>query len=268
MCVIALIPREKPVSQEDLQKCWNRNPDGAGYMFAHGGKITVRKFMAWAAFIEQFQRDHAVLGPVADFVLHFRIATSGLIDLANAHPFKAGPDHAFVHNGVLGQGQGDKSDTHLFRDRIAEPLFRKFPQALELETLTELIKGYIGTYNKMVFLRKDGLYRIVNESAGTWKDGLWFSNTSWSYEYKGSYSAPANTVPYGPWREWDKGSKKKDKGEKNNCHVKEREKQFKKCAWCPTLTSADHGLCFRCYKEELNDPFHASDKLPGPDIGA
>ena len=243
MCVIAVIPKGKPVDQADLKKCWNRNPDSAGYVFSSEGSLLIKRFLEWEPFIKHFVKDFEKSSLVSNFLVHFRIATSGGVNLDNCHPFSVNRDHAVVHNGVLGPGKGKKSDTHLFRDEILTPLFSRNPKVLEDQVTMELLRRALGSSNKMVFMRRDGKYKIVNEAGGTWKAGLWYSNTHWDY------TPP--TMGYYKKGYWEKDHKAVSR--------------FKKCFWCTTLTSNPDGFCNRCYNENnaYSDPFFASDKYPG-----
>lgn len=52
-------------------------------------------------------------------IWHYRLATSGKVDKNNIHPFPiCGGDYLLYHNGVLGSGLGDKSDTHALADLL------------------------------------------------------------------------------------------------------------------------------------------------------
>ncbi|NDB59608.1 hypothetical protein EB001_14345, partial [bacterium] len=79
-------------------------------------------------------------------------------------------------------------------ETILRPLVNKWGNlALFQDPIVELIESRIG-YSKLVFLDRHGNHKIMNESKGTWDDGVWFSNTS----YK-PYVAPATTSVSG----WD-----------------------------------------------------------------
>jgi len=43
MCIIAIQPKTKKISNSILKNCWDNNDDGAGIMYAIDGKIIVRK---------------------------------------------------------------------------------------------------------------------------------------------------------------------------------------------------------------------------------
>lgn len=52
-------------------------------------------------------------------IWHYRFATSGKVDKSNIHPFPiCGGEYLLYHNGVLGEGLGDKSDTHALADML------------------------------------------------------------------------------------------------------------------------------------------------------
>jgi len=120
--------------KEVLRKCWNTNSQGAG--FAHfdekaemwqvqKGHMSWKKF--WRAFNHmQFQKTDAV-------IIHFRISTSGKRthpDCTHPYPVSFEEDelneHTYetecitMHNGVVGPGDGDLSDTQVaIRDHVS-----------------------------------------------------------------------------------------------------------------------------------------------------
>lgn len=62
---------------------------------------------------------------IGDFAIwHFRIASSGVIDVTNVHPFPVCKGQWLLyHNGVLGVGLGDKSDTQALADLLYDSPF-------------------------------------------------------------------------------------------------------------------------------------------------
>jgi len=115
--------------------------------------------------------------PDTPFLIHFRIATHGTVDLYNCHPFIVDSEHSFIHNGVIaGMSATDKndnrSDTRIFNDTI----LRKLPIGWEKnEAIVSMIESRIGI-SKLCLLSIDGTVTIFNEEKGHWKDGIWFSN--------------------------------------------------------------------------------------------
>lgn len=125
--------------------------------------------------LKEYRADVAV-NPTVPFLIHFRISTSGLIDGDNTHPHRVRDDMVMAHNGhITGYGDKEKSDTLEF----VELILKGMPARWEEDPIqTHLIERYINR-DKLVLLRGDGEYVILNEEAGVWKDKLWFSNKSY-----------------------------------------------------------------------------------------
>ncbi len=203
MCVIIYLPKEKAVTNADLRRCHKANPDSVGYMFTSEGKLQIKRFLTFRPFLQELRLDLKQYGRTSDFAIHFRIATSGKVDIDNCHPFKINADHGFVHNGVIsGWGTGVCSDTNEFRTKILSPLAKANPKFMDCASTEELVRGYVGTYNKMVFMRKDGEAWILNANQGTWDRGVWFSNTYWRYEHVSTYGGYGAEDGFGHYDSW------------------------------------------------------------------
>lgn len=113
------------------------------------------------------------------FLIHFRIATHGTVDTFNCHPFFINKNLTFIHNGIISGIGTDKlmSDTQLFNEKILKKLPKDFYKKEEYKLLIE--KFIVGS--KLITLDINGDVAIFNESSGHWKDGVWFSNNSYSY---------------------------------------------------------------------------------------
>ena len=126
MCVICYKPRGiKMPSDKTIETMFLRNPDGAGFMFYRGGSICWRKgFFTLHDFMKALRDEWF---KTSDMVaMHFRIATSGGLDERFCHPFPVSPWYAdlvateghakavFMHNGIIGAGTRDMSDTMLY----------------------------------------------------------------------------------------------------------------------------------------------------------
>ena len=184
MCVAVLKPKDSSIDDKTLEKCWESNPDGGGFMYVNNDKIIISKEQDSFKKYKTLYRKHESLIDT-DFILHFRIATSGLIDLANTHPHKVNNDVYMVHNGVIDRCadvNSKISDTMKFCKFISN-LPNNFTGN---KSMIELITGYIGT-DKMIFLNRNGDIKIVNENKGIWKDGNWYSNGNWDYTRKKWY---------------------------------------------------------------------------------
>lgn len=87
MCVAVIKPIGADLPTEiELRNCFVNNPHGAGYMFLNNGMLHIKKgFMDFDSFYksfcdENFSKDDPIF-------IHFRIATHGLVDEGNTHPF-------------------------------------------------------------------------------------------------------------------------------------------------------------------------------------
>ncbi len=190
MCIIAAKLAHAQHPTEDMLKAmWNKNPDGAGFAYPNvDGDITIIKgLMTYNDFRAALEPLLAV--PTAFYLLHFRIATHGLRDGTMTHPFWAKENKlAICHNGILPYStilddKDPRSDTAAF----TEDILSKLPEGWHLsEAWHHIIEEYMGRYNKIAIIEKEGIV-LMNRSA--WvedKDtGLIFSNSSYV-----TYKAP------------------------------------------------------------------------------
>lgn len=198
MCVIIVKPQNSRVKYKVLEKCFARNPDGAGIMFPKDGKVVIVKgMMAWEEYREKIQKLNTIYKltelPV---VFHFRIKSVGEKTAQYTHPFRISPSLAYCHNGTIIKIKTNKkgeSDTSAFNRLI---LRRLRDDVFNSQAIKYLIEGYIGT-DKMVFMNGKGDIIIFNEKAGTQRGKLWFSNCSWEYEPPAQRYAPVNYANYG-----------------------------------------------------------------------
>lgn len=196
MCVIVVKEAGVPVPKNEvLRDCFQHNGDGAGFAFARGGQVYIRKgFMTWRSFRKGLRRER--LTDQDSVMYHFRIATAGLKSPENTHPFPVTSsekllssrwiktDCAVAHNGILyREGEGEKSDTFIFvRDVLALPEAK-----LHVRAMDEGIIRFLADGGKFAFLYGTG------ECVRTGRDwdeenGLYFSNMyhdwssrMWSY---------------------------------------------------------------------------------------
>lgn len=191
MCVILVKERGIELPTKDvLKSCWKRNPDGAGFMFNDCDKVVIMKgFMTFEEFYLRLQTANEFYHlKEKGLVIHFRIATSGLKDKGNCHPYPISNDNldlrksfittelGIAHNGIIRSYNGkDKilNDTQLF---IKNDLFelnsldKKFYKNVIFQSMIErLIDG-----SRLVFLNEKG--EIIK--LGNWfRDGnYYFSN--------------------------------------------------------------------------------------------
>lgn len=175
----------------DLKKCWDHNPDGAGMCFPVGdGSIEIHKgFMTWQEFENAFNVLRVDQMKDVPVFFHFRIATAGLVDGGNTHPFPVTGQRdalrlidckckfAMIHNGMLPiqSSDGILSDTMELSLRIAKCHLLK-----DMRAAAGLLRDLIGS-NKLAFMNAAGDVELV----GDWipdneeNPGVWYSNELW-----------------------------------------------------------------------------------------
>jgi hypothetical protein len=183
MCLIAYqTPGSLPLAESVFRNGWEHNPHGAGYMFVRSGELVIRKpFRKLRELHKAYLADHAECGASSPFVLHFRYATHGSRTEENTHPHSlANGSVGMVHNGILDFEpplDSDISDTMWFCKTV---LAFRHPQDYVNETFRDILAAMIGPFNKLVFLDNRGVVSIVNESAGLWDGGTWYSNNTYA----------------------------------------------------------------------------------------
>ena len=208
MCIAIMKSANKKISKSTLRRCYDANPDGAGFMYAEDKQLVVNKgYFTFKEFYKEYKPhgDKQVL-------IHFRIKTHGPIDKDNCHPFLVNSGLGFIHNGIIsGYGSNTKSDTIEFNESILQKIVSKHGNnSLFDDPMVELIENVIG-YSKLVFLDRHGNYTIMNEKKGNWNDGVWYSNMSWkkpepvkhtnylTYPYQRQANLPSNHHKVGDW---------------------------------------------------------------------
>jgi len=181
MCIAILNTPNVTFPKALISTCWDNNGDGAGLIYTGGGSLYVHKELD---SVDEFYNKYIDVRrrfPKSKIVLHFRIGTSGGINLDNCHPFSVSKNLAFVHNGIISELNGinpKKSDTNLFNEFVLQHLPANFTAN---PALMSVIEKYIGS-SKLIFLDKDNEATIVNESLGvedTKYPNCWFSNSTY-----------------------------------------------------------------------------------------
>jgi hypothetical protein len=192
MCIIIVKPVNKVINERLAEYCWNKNKDGAGFVFSDNNRLRIYKHVGenfydfWKLYnryvrSKNKEKNHTV-------IMHFRIATHGSIEKMNCHPFRINQELCFAHNGVIVgitvPKDSKKSDTNLFND-----LLKKLPSGwTKNKTTVQLVQHFIGSNSKLAFMDNDGEMAIFNEARGDWDEdtGLWFSNLNykgWDFVY-------------------------------------------------------------------------------------
>ena len=194
MCIIVYKPENvKMPDYETLKNCFNNNEDGAGYMFAHNGKVHIIKgLMFFGGFIKSLNHTVAKYGSDRAYVLHFRWSTQGGVRRDCTHPFplsknmndlrklKTECDIGIAHNGIIDLTTSYQkfltySDTMEFITEylsliIKGPLYYKNADKLKLiEKLTD---------SKLAILDGQGHCELLG---GKWTEdrGVFYSNDSY-----------------------------------------------------------------------------------------
>lgn len=196
MCLLILKMPGFDLKDDDMERAFNRNDDGAGFGFYREGETFYlhKGFMEFEAFRAAYRE---FVRKEDKAIVHFRIGTQGAKNEANCHPHWIGGDWMMGHNGVIGDVtiKADESDTVAFARDELMPFMKMSPikatnkHKLLDPIVLEKLEARIGSYNKLVFLSREGEHKIINEKAGHWLDGNWYSNCS----YKKATVAPAAT---------------------------------------------------------------------------
>lgn len=213
MCII--VAKEMSIempSEETLRRCFQTNSDGAGFMWADGKVVRIRKgFMKFEDFMDALdqeipweeQKDTSI-------VMHFRIATHGKVQPGCCHPFPLCDDKTkmlststksrfgVAHNGVIaGRTTNDNwSDTMDFIAYVMTPLMRMNPSFMHNSNALDLLEGACDS--KLAIMDNSGEIATVGHFYE--EGGVLYSNTSylrtwWNYSSYESF-----------WdRAWDRG---------------------------------------------------------------
>jgi hypothetical protein len=147
--------------------------------------MVIRKFEDVKELIPAYESDAERYGDGTAFVVHFRIMTHGMISKRNTHPHTMRDGGALIHNGMIDIPElpAGESDSRYF----AREIIGAMPGGWMYDPiLIAMVERYIGLNNKVVMLWPDGSHLILNEGEGHWRDGVWYSNRSYSYDYSAS----------------------------------------------------------------------------------
>lgn len=186
MCIAVLKPPKIEIDEKTLNLCWIHNSDGAGFAYVRNKRVEISKgHMTLQAFKEAYLATFA-RNKNSPFLIHFRIRTDGARNEENTHPFELACGGALIHNGVIsGTGAKDQgaSDTALF--------VQKYGKVLTFDNISahkKAIESAVG-WNKLVTLYPDKSYQIINEVAGYWHDGAWYSNKTFEPKPSAVYNS-------------------------------------------------------------------------------
>lgn len=203
MCVAIYKPVGLKLDEDTLFNCFIKNPDGCGFAYTTGTELVVFKTMDYPTFLEEYEKCYEQYGETSPFIIHFRIATHGTVDIFNCHPFIVDNDHVFIHNGVISNvpscAEKKKSDTQVFNELILQNLPADW---FENTAIKYLLEDFI-SFSKIVVMNLKGEVLILNEAKGTWVDGVWFSNTLWKQTSIWEDISRGNYAKAGGDDDWD-----------------------------------------------------------------
>lgn len=117
------------------------------------------------------------------YTVHFRMATHGVIDVNNAHPFDIGNDLLLFHNGIahgFTRGPRTCSDTANLAKFLRNKPWRVIHKTLSSETTSRFM------VTRGASVRKFGKWNKVDGVLAS--NGLIHSLTPWSDNYADSYA--------------------------------------------------------------------------------
>lgn len=256
MCIAILNTKQTTLKKQLLRNCWENNGDGAGILYINNdNKLEFFKEMNdFNKFYDKYIDVRKKYGK-RNMVLHFRISTHGKVNTTNCHPFLVNDSLGFVHNGMIYDvpTSTEFSDTYMFNESI----LKNFTDGFEYnETIMDMIEGFIGNGSKLVFLNDNDDYFIVNEKAGHWNLGCWFSNSSYKQvndwvDFGGikKKKIQANTKAYDAplsWSVWDMDGRE---------YTNQVGSRF--CECCDTVLRTDEeidgGICEWCIEDSMYD---------------
>lgn len=181
MCLLTFFPEGVQPDAEALSNGAIFNDDGHGYAIVSGDELIIEKSLTAEDLIADFVRNRW-RHPDGPALFHSRMSTHGAETTENCHPFKIGGDKRTViaHNGILPkevwpEKHDPRSDTRI----AAEDFIPRFGKLQSRRTRVRL-ERWMTKANKIVVLSVSGKFRessyILNESAGIWDDGIWYSN--------------------------------------------------------------------------------------------
>ena len=182
MCLLVVCQPNSTPKREELQAGACRNPHGFGFAIVANDKIISWRSMSAKKTINKFLQLRSQY-PDGYAMWHARLATHGVKNESNCHPFVVGNDERvyLAHNGVLDvkiHANDRRSDTRVFAEDILPAMGGV--QSLDNDHLFDMIsKWATGSKIAVLSVHPDSKYQcyIVNEKSGEWDtDGVWWSN--------------------------------------------------------------------------------------------
>lgn len=273
MCLIVVKPKNTAlVNKEYLKNGAENNSDGLGiaYVKDNSNQVNIKKDFKNVEELIKFVEENIKIEDA--LMVHFRMATHGLKDEGNRHPFPITKNInslrelnvicnlAVAHNGVISEYNKDKklSDTQKFTlDILAEEPIKN---NLHNPAIIKLIQEFIGL-DRLAILNQKGHFTII----GNWEkeEEHLFSNTGYKKYRTNFYNANFfhgshyNTSHYNTSKYDTKNTTNFSDENKNlitiigNCEFCNKRKSIKEAI----INDIDFMLCRNCRKKAKKNQF-------------
>ncbi|MGN1339173.1 MAG: hypothetical protein ACI4WS_02665 [Oscillospiraceae bacterium] len=196
MCIIAVKDRGVDFPTWDtINRMWDGNPDGAGYMYPARDGVHIRKgFMTVDDFIKSIEKLSKVIDiKSTPIIMHFRIGTHGVKrNPANTHPFPVSADRkklkslncvtevGFAHNGIISgvDRDPDISDTMMYSVQVLSEMMASNKAFYTDKHMLNVIENTIDG-SRMVFMDRSGTITKVGSWVTDAETGMVYSNSSY-----------------------------------------------------------------------------------------
>lgn len=174
MCLLVLQKdRTRNMNYEEFKKAWTINWDGFWLYIALWDKTRIEKTKslaeAWAIYSSAVKKKFDLL------VYHFRMGTHWPNSEKLIHPFDMWDGVNLFHNGILPIEPVDEEESDTSTLALQYKIHWVPSSFILWEYNLYTLKDLCGGYNKLI-LTKGSEFKIVNEKAGHWDNGTWFSN--------------------------------------------------------------------------------------------
>jgi len=214
MC-IAIVSESgvKLPTKKVLKRCFENNPDGAGYgVYLAEEKWECKKgFETWNSFWKAFKQENYSKDDTV--IIHFRIGTSGKKGKKNqnnhpdcTHPFPITDneadlmqhhfvaDNILMHNGTCGKGKDDLSDTMLAIINYVDPLL----PYIDSDKMFNILEKCIGNTSRW-FITKGKYTWMIGDWEKDKDTGIWYSNKGYLPQPKTTYQHYTYTGSKSHW---------------------------------------------------------------------
>lgn len=185
MCLLVVSEPNSTPNKKDLECASCNNPHGFGYAVIAGNEIIRGRGMSSKKVIKEFLEVRKKF-PNSYAMFHARLATHGVKNEDNCHPFIVGGDTQtyLAHNGILDidiHATDRRSDTRVFAEDVLPAMGGV--SSLDDDNVWKMVSQW-ATGSKIAILTLDPTAKaecyIINENTGLWdNEGNWWSNSTY-----------------------------------------------------------------------------------------